>query len=315
MAKKTKGIKDYYNIAADKIKNDFLTRNIVIAISIFIILIVLFQIFLALITRHGQKYDVPNFSGMTISDAQTVASKYNLRLEVIDSLYVPSQPKGVILEQYPKAGNSVKSKRRIFLTTNTFNPKMVPMPYVTGFSLRQAKNKLTGAGFTIAELIYKSDLATNNILEQRYMGKSVSRGSKIMGEVGSAVTLVVGLNPVNPDPIVPNVVGLSINEAKNRLWEAGFNVGNVELGKNIDYSNQDEAKIYWQSINKNASAMHGRTIHLKATIDRKLLESGKVIAEKEGAENKRIEAELATQMVDSLEEQNTQEKTTVDEGL
>lgn len=315
MAKKTKGIKEYYEIVADKIKNDFLTRNIVMAISLFIILIVLFQIFLALTTRHGQKHEVPNFSGMTISEAKTVASKYNLRLEVIDSLYVPSQPKGVILEQYPKAGNAVKSKRRIFLTTNTFKPKMVPMPYVTGFSLRQAKNKLMGAGFTIAELIYRSDLATNNILDQRYMGKSIGRGSNIMGEVGSAVTLIVGLNPVNPDPIVPNVVGLSINEAKNRLWEAGFNVGEVEMGKNIDYSNIDVAKVFWQSINKNASAMHGRTIHLKATIDRKLLEDGQIKAEKEGAENRRIEAERASQELDSLESLNPQDQITVDEGL
>ena len=54
----------------DTFKNNFLVRNIVLAISIFIILLVAANILLAVITRHGQKYQVPDFSGMTLQEAQ-----------------------------------------------------------------------------------------------------------------------------------------------------------------------------------------------------------------------------------------------------
>ncbi len=289
----------------DTFKNNFLVRNIVLAISIFIILLVAANILLAIITRHGQKYQVPDFSGMTLQEARNKSKEYRLRLEVIDSLYVPAKPKGIILEQYPKAGSDVKSKRRVFLTTNTFRPKMIPLPYVTGFSLRQAKNKLIGAGFVIDRLIYKSDLATNNILEQQYNGKIVSPQSDIMGEVGSAVTLVVGLNPVDPDPVVPGVIGLTVDQAKNKIWESGFNVGNIDFDEGVDTENMKEARVYSQSLGKLTHAMYGRSISLKLTFDDKKVEKGAAEAEKAAEEyrkeyEEKMREELEGGVADSM---------------
>lgn len=275
----------------ERLISDIVLRNIVLAISIIIILIFITAGCLAVFTRHGQKHKVPNFSGMTLSQAEKTAQDLELQLDVIDSVYVPQAAKGAILEQYPKPGNVVKSKRRIFLTINTYAPKIVPMPYVAGFSLRQAKNKLTGAGFTIDQLIYRDDIATNNIIEQRYNGRTVEANSNIMGEVSTGVTLVVGLNPVDPDPVVPGIVGLSIDQAKNRLWEAGFNIGEVELSKDINYENLSEARIFTQSIPKSARVMYGRSISMQATLDKDLVDSGIKRAEEESVKQQKIELE------------------------
>lgn len=251
----------------EKINSNFLLKQIILAVSIIVILLVCTQIVLAIATRHGQRYEVPDFKNMTLAEARKAASKNDLRLEVIDSVYVIGMKRGAIVEQYPKAGNVVKSGRRIFLTTNTYKPKMIPIPYVTGFSLRQAKNKIVGAGFVIERINYVDDLATNNVLDESYNGKRIAYGSKMMGEVGTGITLKVGRNPVDPDPYVPNLKGLSVIQAKNRLWEAGFNVGEVTYDEGYNPTEAADARVYEQSIAAGRTAMYGRTISLKASTD------------------------------------------------
>lgn len=262
------------------LEQNFLLRNIVLAISVITLLLIIVYFALSLFTRHGEKYKIPDFSSMTLEDANRLASKHNFRLEIIDSVFVAGKPKGVIVEQYPKAGNAVKSKRRIFLTTTTYSHKMVPIPYVTGFSLRQAKNKITGAGLEINKLTYKQDIATNNVLEQRYKGK-VIRDSKEIGEIGSGIELIVGYNPVDEEPIIPDLIGLTYEQAKSKLWESGFNVGTVEQDNNITSDNITTAKVYEQSIGKNRSAMYGRTVSFSLTTDAKKVSQGEDKSNKE----------------------------------
>ena len=80
----------------------------------------------------------------------------------------------LIYSQNPIAGSKVKKGRRILITINAINPQMVEMPSLVGFSLRQAYTELTSKGLSIGSLIYIEDIATNNVLEQRYNGQPVA---------------------------------------------------------------------------------------------------------------------------------------------
>lgn len=254
------------------LEENIVVRNVVLAISLIIIVVVLVFWALNLLTRHGQRYTLPDFSGMSIAEAHEVSKELDIEFEITDSLYVTSRPKGSIIEQYPKPGNYVKKGRRVFLTTNAFNPKLVPMPYVAGFSLRQAKNKIVGAGFVIDKITYREDLATFNVLEQQYKGKKVTSTQNILGESGSGVTLIVGLNPVDPEVAIPNLAGLTVEEAKNRVWESGFNIV-VNYDSDVDDKNIDKSKIYSQSPQAARRAMHGRTITINVSSDDKKVSS------------------------------------------
>ena len=156
---------DFLRKLARKINGNPISRNLVLAACAIIVFMCVVNLLLNLFTRHGQVRDVPDFSGMTVEEAVKAGKGASLKIEVNDSLYVPAYPGGVILEQNPSAGARVKSGRHIFVTINSFHQKMVTVPYVTGFSLRQAKNNLEMAGLEIKELIYKSDIATNYVLE------------------------------------------------------------------------------------------------------------------------------------------------------
>lgn len=147
-------------------KSPILRTLVLIVIAITLMLIVAHYL-MQLGTRHGARCAVPDFTGISIGDAKHAAKKHDLEIIVSDSLYVPIYDGGIVLEQNPKADVAVKPGRKVYVTINSFAQKSVKIPYVTGYSLRQAKNNLEIAGLEIAELIYKSDMATNNVLEER----------------------------------------------------------------------------------------------------------------------------------------------------
>ncbi|WP_298064307.1 PASTA domain-containing protein [uncultured Rikenella sp.] len=260
----------------DTIRGNILLRNLVMALCLGIILYFIINLSLGIYTRHGQKFIVPQMIGHTLTEAETMAAKGELRIEVIDSLYMPKQRPGQILDQSPKPGMGVKKGRRIFLTINASRPRMDIIPYVTGYSLRQAKNMLETKGFEIEKLVYRSDMATNNVLDELYNGISITQGSRTEAELGSGITLIVGVNHSSPLPRIPKVIGLTLREAKSRLWEVGLNVGRIRYDSGIDGTETEDARVYRQEPNQQSRTDYGGKISLWLTLDtRKITSSSK----------------------------------------
>ena len=163
---------------------------------------------------------------------------------------------------------------------NSFRQKMVEIPYVTGYSLRQAKNNLEMAGLGIDKLIYRSDLATNYVLEERYNGKLISSGSKLEAEVGSGVTLVVGKGTDAEPQSVPRLVGFSAREAKSRLWEAGFNVGKISYEEGVTLLNEKNARVRTQSPGVGTRREYGTSVSFTLSLDEEQIEKGRAEAER-----------------------------------
>ena len=109
------------------------------------------------------------------------------------------------------------------------NTKQVMVPYVTGYSLRQAKNRIVSAGLEISNIRYRKDIATQNVLAQIYKGKEIEEGDNLMINLGDALELVVGLSDSIATTSVPDMTMLSIQEAKNLVWENGLNVAKVQF--------------------------------------------------------------------------------------
>ena len=253
-------------------------------------------------TRHGARCAVPDFTGIAIGDAEHLAKKHDLEIIVNDSLYVPVYDGGIVLEQNPKADVAVKPGRKVYVTINSFAQKSVRIPYVTGYSLRQAKNNLEIAGLEIAELIYQSDMATNNVLEERFRDRVITRNDNIEAEAGSGITLVVGVSAESGAVSVPKVIGFPLKEAKSRLWEQGLNIGKVNLDEGINLLNQKDARVYRQSVSHNATTALGTAVDLWLTLDDKAVEKSSQASDKQAREleEQRLEAEEALR--DSLEQ-------------
>lgn len=254
--------------------------NLVLIVAVILVMAVAAHLVMQVGTRHGARRQVPDFTGLRLDEAERIAHKNQLRLYVNDSLFVPAYEGGIVLDQLPEGGVEVKPDRTIYLTINSFREKRVPVPYVAGRSLRQAKNMLEIAGLEIAELIYRPDIATNYVLEEFCGREQVSENSKIEAGIGSGITLYVGAEPENDKTVVPMLVGFSLKQAKSRLWELGLNVGRIGFDEGINLLNQRDACVYIQSPAAEQTAVLGTRVDLRLTLDRKIVEEHFKAAEK-----------------------------------
>lgn len=262
--------------------NNYVVRNVVLALSVLVIALFLVNILLNVFTRHNRYIAVPEFLNLTLDEATRLSRQDKLRIEINDSLYVPAFDPGVILEQRPSAGTQVKPGRRIYVTINSSQQKMTEVPYVAGYSLRQAKNILETAGLEIDNLVYVSDIATNNVLEQRVGAVTMTADSRVQARIGSGVTLTVGKAPAAGPVAVPRVVGLPLREAKSRIWEAGLNIGGISLEDGIDQMNMRQARVYSQSPDQGRRVELGTGVSIRLSLDSLTVAAGVSKSDKQG---------------------------------
>jgi eukaryotic-like serine/threonine-protein kinase len=205
----------------------------------------LFFIFLFIFTRHGQSYPIPSFTGLKSSEVIKMAHKYKLRAEVTDSVYILTRKPGTVVEQIPIAGTKVKQNRRVLLTINARNPKRVEMPNIVGVTLRQAKAILDLQGLIVGNLIFVPDIAVNNVLEQKFKGKTIEPGMLI--HKGSRVDLILGRGMQNEKTGLPLLIGLNQSDSRGHLIDASLNLGQVKYDETIkDYKDSLNAMVYSQ---------------------------------------------------------------------
>ena len=139
---------------------------------------------------------------MTIDEAEMLFRNHGLFCVVSDSSYVKNKPAGSILDVTPSVGQKVKEGRIIYLTINTLNIPLRPVPDVAdNSSMRQAQAKILAAGFKLSE----NEMIPGEkdwVYGVKYMGRQLEMGDKV--PVGATLTLLVGDGeelPVDNDSI------------------------------------------------------------------------------------------------------------------
>ena len=273
-------------------RNFPLAYNLLLIAAIILAMAVIAHVVMQIGTRHGSRRTVPDFSGVQLLEAQRLARRHDLKLQINDSLFVPAYVGGFVLDQLPKGGVEVNPGRTVYLTINSFRQKMVPVPFVADRSLRQAKNMLEIAGLEIAQLIYRPDMATNYVLDEYFGRQRITETTRVEAEMGSGVTLYVGVQPGHNVTVVPQVIGLSLRDAKSRLWELGLNVGKVAFDDGINLLNQKDAHVYMQSPKAERHVVLGAKVDLQLTLD-----GQKVTARLRDAEEQAAEAFMERQRI------------------
>lgn len=258
-----------------------IVRNLILAFCAIAVFVGIVALALNIFTRHSQRKPVPDFIGVHISEVERQARKADLRLEIVDSIYAPAFGGGAVIEQDPLPGTEVKNGRRVFVTITSHQQKMVPVPYVTGYSLRQAKNMIEMAGLEIKELRYVPNIATGNVLGELVGRDTVRRTSKLELEFGSGITLIVGRAGDADAVVVPKVVGLSLGEAKSRIWERGLNIGEVVRDADINLVNQRDARVYRQGPGYGRHATLGSKVSIYLTLDEEKTTDGSNTADRD----------------------------------
>lgn len=254
-------------------------KNVARAIGIFLGLLLIIFIWLRLYTRHNESIAVPDFTGHTLDECLQIAASRKIRVLITDSVYMNNMPRGTMVSQNPPAGFRVKKHRTIFLVMNALAPERVKMPNVVGFSLRQARAILESQGLATGRLIYVPDIAQNEVLKQQFNGKEISENTLI--EKGSHIDLVVGSGLSNQNTYVPNLKGMSVQAAEQKLFDSYLNMGAV-IYDNTILTLQDSlnAKVYRQNPSEGLVNL-GSQVDVWVTIAPSLLSEGDSLAEPE----------------------------------
>jgi eukaryotic-like serine/threonine-protein kinase len=243
-------------------------KQIGIALTIIVGLLVILLIWLNLYTRHGQARPVPNFYGLTMEQTARLAKKSKVRYQVIDSVYASLVPRGCVAEQNPKPGFKVKKWRNIVLTINAHNPEIVAMPNLVDLPIRQAIAVIASSGLQMGELRYRPDLSINVVIEQLYNGKKITGGDSL--QKGSVIDLVLGKGLSNQRTAVPDLIGMTLDPAKEKLLTYALNLGTYIYDNTIKTERDSiKAFVYKQNpeYRDDASLQLGSAIYLWLTVD------------------------------------------------
>jgi beta-lactam-binding protein with PASTA domain len=243
-------------------------KNLGLAAIIVIGIITMLLLGLNIYTRHGQARPVPDFFGLTMQETEALAKKSKMKYQVIDSVYTTIVPRGCVAEQNPKPGFKVKKWRNILLTINAFRPEMVAVPDLINLPLRQANSLIESSGLVIGKKSYKPDLSIDVVLSQLYNGKDITAGDSLVK--GSIIDLVLGKGYSNQTTSIPDLLGMTLEDATDRINGTSLNLGAFNFDNTIKSSEDSlSAFVFMQKPEyvEDATIQYGRFMYLWLTLD------------------------------------------------
>lgn len=245
-------------------------KHFLLALLIVIVSIWLSMFMLDVYTHHDEAIHVPDFKGKTVSEAERLAEKHDLRVQVIDSIFSAEGEKGAVLEQTPPAFFTVKRNRTIFLTIKTMGEKMVRVPGVTHLSRTEAQIEIERSGLSVGKIDYISSQYADLVVYQRYKGKDIAEGTSL--PVSSSIDLVVGKGGATGEFDVPNLLGLEYSEAASELRAMSFTLGSVVFDHSVQTSlDSSKAQVWKQNPAANEASPYGSKVDIWLTRDKSKL--------------------------------------------
>lgn len=214
--------------------------HLLVMIAVSLVALFFIFLFIKIYARQGEEYEMPVVEGKTIAEAEA-ANDLDLEFVVLDSIYQKGVPGGIIITQDPKGGIMVKSGRKVYVSVTSYSAEDVPMPELTGLSVRQAVSEIYNNGLTVGRLTFVDDPFKNNVKEQSCKGRTAYAGQKIAR--GSVIDLVVGRGEGESTNKVPFVIGKTADKARRDIVTASLNVGPEHFN---GVKNKEKAVVYRQ---------------------------------------------------------------------
>ena len=195
------------------------------AISLAVLLTILVLQLLGWITNHGEHLTVPGVVGKDYQQSIALLESNGFDVVIQDSVFTDTLSRGVIIKQLPDSNATVKINRTVFITVNRYIPPMVTMPMLEGRSFGFAMELLKRGHLQLGDTSFKADFMKGTVLEQEFKGYRISPGDKV--QWGSRINLVIAGGLMDQETMVPDLIGLTYDEAKAQLELLGVNVAAI----------------------------------------------------------------------------------------
>lgn len=192
--------------------------------------------------------EIPNAVGMSVRAARANIEALGLQVVQRERNVTDSTKIGVVIEQHPMAGMSLKKGTTVELVIGTEpTVQKATVPNMVGLSMQKALDALRNVGLQLG----RRDPETSPRPPGIILRQNIAAGEKVA--LGSEVNLVYA-----SWPRVPNMVGLSMQEALDALRNAGLQLGR----RNPQRSSRPPGTILRQSIAPRTEVVPGSTVNL-----------------------------------------------------
>ncbi len=213
---------------------------------------VILGIILALILGGGEEIEAPDFSGMTLQQAEDTAAQLDLKVRMGDEVISEDVDKGRIVSQDPLPGETIKTGSTITVNVSK-GLGDGSVPDLTGKSKDELSDYLKAAGFELGNVTTgASDKPEGTVIDQ-----NPKAGTEV--EKGTAIDVVVS-DGSKGKSVMPYVIGMTLSAAKAELSAAGLSVGSISE----DYSNTyASGEVMWQQYDSGASLPKKTSVKLR----------------------------------------------------
>ena len=232
--------------------------NILVGVLLAVLLFVGVISSLGWFTNHNSAKTVPGVVGKTLTEAQKILVDAGFTVEIQDSLYYDTLAPTQVIRQVPDELEVVKSTRTVYLTYNRMFPPQIEMPNIVGYSFRNALMVLENAGPKLGDTTFRPDFAKNSVLEQLYNGATIQPGARIA--LGSKIDIVIGSELSQTSYAIPNLIGLTTNEARVLLESKGIMLASIIPNPDV----RDTANAYVYRQNPERFDDEGHIISIRA---------------------------------------------------
>lgn len=226
--------------AKKKKKKD--TISVIAGIAAAVVLTCIVTVIITMFSIGGSANDIkaPDFVGKTYSEVMEIlADKEYKKLQIVlqSGLPVPEDIEGVVAEQSPIAGKSVKNTSKIKLTFGDAPADMITVEDVQNMTEGDAIDTLRAQGFKIKI----SEKFSEEIPEGRVVETSPAANTQV--SAGAEITIFISSGEEEKYTRVPDLSGKTEEEAAKILDEADLVLGSTKSVK----SNEEKGKIVFQS--------------------------------------------------------------------
>lgn len=173
-----------------------LITNLFVILVVAVLGLLIAYLSLGIFTKHGEKDQVPRVVNMSYASAVDKLHNAGFKVEIKDSVYFDDVKPGMVVDQFPSAGATVKPGRKIYIYINAVHPKEIIIdpsndpgkPALRGLSQRQAFAQLQELGFKNIKIEYVIG-DTDRVLRVTANGKLVNKMQKV--PINANIVLVV----------------------------------------------------------------------------------------------------------------------------
>lgn len=203
---------------------------------------------------RNEDIEVPDIVGLNIEEGREVLKEKGLDISIIDTRQNPDYNPDDIIDQDPKSGTKVKEGYVIKVVINSIE-SLIEVEDYTGMDYETVKKLIRDTELILGDPIYE-EVADEDLIG-KIIAQDLRAGTNV--EYGSVISFTVGKEIENKLVNVPNLIGESIEKAREILESNDLNLGQVSETETERFR---DGTVMSQSVESGQEVEEGTAIDL-----------------------------------------------------